>query len=308
MTVKTVDPRALFARLARELPADLRERVFVAGSLAAACHYSDRLKTGGVKTKDADLVLHPAGDETPAREIARRLLAAGWRPRRLGGFEPGTSDTPADQLPAIRLYPPEHEDYFIELLILPSGEWPGAKPWLRVELEEGYFGLPSFEFLALTSFDRCRFDDTLEYARPSMMALANLLSHSALDNDPPMSTQVEDRDIHRSSKDLGRVLALAWLEPRNEVDTWSERWEYALRTCFPTRWRSLAARVGDGLRALLADTDRFDEAWHCCNVGLLSGYGVTHAQLRATAEQLLGDVIVLVEELAVAPPAPSPTA
>jgi len=55
--------------------------------------------------------------------------------------------------------------------------------------------------LALTSFDRCRFDDALEYARASMMALANLLSHPALDNDPPK------------------------------------------------------------------DTDRFDEAWHCCNVG-----------------------------------------
>ena len=97
---------------------------------------------------------------------------------------------------------------------------------------------------------------------------------------------------------VGRVLALVWLESRGEVDTWSERWEYALRTCFPTRWRELAARVGSGLRALLADADRFEEAWHCCNVGLLAGHGVTMDQLRATADQLLGDVIVLVEELA----------
>ena len=128
--VTTVDPGALFSRLNAELPDDVRDRVFVVGSLAAACHHAGQIASGGVKTKDADLILHPAGDETPAREIARRLLAAGWRHRRLGGFDPGASDTPADRLPAIRLYPPEHEDYFIELLILPSREWPGAKPWL----------------------------------------------------------------------------------------------------------------------------------------------------------------------------------
>jgi hypothetical protein len=151
------------------------------GSLAAACHHTARLKSGGVKTKDADLVLHPAGDETPARDIARLLLARGWRHRRLGGFEPGRRDTPADELPAIRMYPPEHQDYFIELLILPSGERSGAKAWLQVELEDGYFGLPSFEFLALTSIDRCRLEDTLEYAQPSLMALANLLSHPELE-------------------------------------------------------------------------------------------------------------------------------
>lgn len=296
--VTTVDPRALFQRLAHELPHELLNRVFVVGSLAAACHHTDRLKNGGVKTKDADLVLHPAGDETPAQEIARLLRARGWRHRRLGGFEPGTRETPAAQLPAIRLYPPEHEDYFIELLILPSGERPGTKAWLQVELEEGYFGLPSFEFLALTSYDRCCLDGALEYAQPSMMALANLLSHPELDDGPPMSTRVANRDIHRSSKDLGRVLALTWLEPRDEVDTWSDRWERALRVCFPTRWSELAARVGSGLRALLEDIDRFDEAWHCCNDGLLSGHGVTHDQLRATADQLMGDVIVLVEQLA----------
>lgn len=296
--VTTVDPRALFQRLARELPPELLGRVFVVGSLAAACYHTVRLKSGGVKTKDADLVLHPAGDETPARDIARLLLARGWRHRRLGGFEPGTHETPADKLPAIRLYPPEHEDYFIELLILPSGEQPGAKTWLHVELEEGYFGLPSFEFLAVTAVDRCRLDDTLDYARPSMMALANLLSHPELDNDPPMTTPIAGRDIHRSSKDLGRVLALTWLEPRDEVDQWPSRWELALRTCFPSRWRELAARVGDGLRALLEDVDRFDEAWHCCNDGLLSGHGVTHDQLRATADQLMIDVLALVEQLA----------
>ena len=42
------------------------------------------------------------------------------------------------------------------------------------------------------------------------------------------------------------------------------------------------ARVGSGLRALLADVDRFEEAWHCCNVGLLAGHGVTADQLKTT--------------------------
>jgi hypothetical protein len=53
-----------------------------------------------------------------------------------------------------------------------------------------------------------------------------------------------------------------------------------------------------GLRALLDDDLRFDEAWHCCNVGLLAAMGVTKEQLRFTALQLLQDAIVPIEEIA----------
>jgi hypothetical protein len=130
-----------------------------------------------------------------------------------------------------------------------------------------------------------------------MMALANLLSHPELGSHV-MSTPVEDRYVHRSSKDLGRVLALARLEPREETERWEPRWRFALEKCFPTRWTSLAARLGMGLRALLDDDMRFDEAWHCCNVGLLAAMGITKEQLHFTALQLLQDAIAPLEEVA----------
>jgi hypothetical protein len=130
-----------------------------------------------------------------------------------------------------------------------------------------------------------------------MMALANLLSHPEL-GDHVMSTPVGDRSVYRSSKDLGRVLALARLETREQTEQWVERWQFALQTCFPTRWPSLAARLGQGLRALLKDDLRFDEAWHCCNVGLLAAMSVTKDQLKATAQQLVVDAIEPIEQLA----------
>jgi hypothetical protein len=179
-------------------------------------------------------------------------------------------------------------------LIVPEGEHAGAKPWLSVELDDGWYGVPSFEFLALTLIDRQRSKDGLEYAHPSMMALANLLSHPEL-GDHVMSTLVGGRDIHRSSKDLGRVLALARLESREATERWAPRWRFALETCFPNRWPALAARLGVGLRALLGDDLRFDEAWHCCNIGLLAAMGVAKDELRFTALQLLEDAISPIE-------------
>lgn len=291
--VTTVDPRDLFARLALELPAEVRDHVFVVGSLAAACHHADHIEGGRVRTKDADLVTHPASAVTSAALIASRLRSSGWR-QKPSDRAPGLPTTPPQELPAIRLYPPHHEDYFVEILIVPEGEYAGAKPWVGVELDDGWYGLPSFEFLALTLIDRQRSEAGLEYAHPSMMALANLLSHPELGSHV-MSTPIGDRDIHRSSKDLGRVLALARLEPREETERWATRWRYALETCFPTRWPSLAARLGMGLRALLDDDMRFDEAWHCCNVGLLAAMGVTKEELRFTALQLLEDAIAPIE-------------
>lgn len=289
-----VDPRALFARLRSELSPEVVEHVVIIGSLAAAYHYAALLSGGGVKTKDADLVIHPSGHTVAAQEIASRLLARGWHEKIPLSHAPGKADTPHDQLPAIRLYPPEHEDYFVELLIVPEGENPGLKPWTSVELPGGFYGLPSFEFLALTMIDRQRGEDGIEYAHPSMMALANLLSHREL-KFHRMSSPIGDRFIQRYAKDLGRVLALARLATREEVESWADRWIFALQECFPTQWQELAATLGKGLRALLEDA-AFEEAWHCCNVGLLANKGVTESQLRGIALQVLGDAVEPVEE------------
>jgi hypothetical protein len=116
-----VDPQDLFARLARELPTAVRDHVFVVGSLAAACRHASRIEGGRVRTKDADLVIHPASEVAPAALIAVHLRGLGW---------------------------------------------------------------------------------------------------------------------------LGRVLALARLESREETERWALRWRFALETCFPTRWPKLAAHLG----------------------------------------------------------------
>lgn len=180
--------------------------------------------------------------------------------------------------------------------MVPAGETPGAKPWVSVELPGGFYGLPGFEFLSLTMIDRQRSAEGVEYAHPAMMVLANLLSHRTLVHHI-MSSPIGGRMIQRYAKDLSRVMALARLATREEVETWGDRWLFALQECFPTRWPELAASLGDGLRALL-DEETFEEAWHCCNVGLLAGLGVTATQLRAICRQVLADAIEPVEEKA----------
>lgn len=285
--MKRVDPKALFARMANELPEELRKHLFVVGSLAAAHHFAEALVDGGVRTKDADLVVHPAGDTASAKEIAERLLVLGWR-RRDDCFAQESSE-PADELRAIRLYPPDHDDYYVELLNVPA-QGSTSKQWLPVQLDDGWYGLPSFEFLGLTAVDRQRTASGVEYASPAMMALANLLSHPT-SGSARMSTAIDGRDILRSAKDLGRVLALARLAGREETEGWWKHWRLALKECFPDRWRELAMRVGDGLRELLDDDAVFEEAWFTCDVGLLNGKGVTADALRATARRLLVDAI-----------------
>lgn len=286
--MKEVDHRALFARIAAELPKELLDHVFVTGSLAAACHFGDELADEGVRTKDADLVVHPARDVKSAAEIAATLLAHGWR--RKDDCYPSATAEPADALRAIRLYPPEHSDYFVELLNVPEPSSQVTRNWIAVELDDGWYGLPSFEFLALAAMDREASEQGLEYATPCMMALANLLSHPTL-GSARMTTLIGGREILRSAKDLGRVLALAWLSGPDETDRWAARWRFALESCFPDRWRELALRAGDGLRALLADTSAFEEAWFTCDTGLLVRRNLTQDQLRATARRLLVECI-----------------
>lgn len=289
----TVDFDALFARIAGELPGDLLSHLYVAGSLAAACHYSGSLGTSGVKTKDADLVIHPAGDTESARSIAQRLLEAGWR--RKEDCYPSAMAEPVEDLRAIRLYPPTHDEYFVEFLNLPGATQHG-KSWLAVELHDGWYGVPSFEFLSLTSIDRETANNGLDYAAPAMMALANLLSHPRL-GVARIGTPIQGREVLRSSKDLGRVLAFAWLEGRAGTEDWAARWQNALQRCFPSRWQELAARAGSGLRELLEDDGAMEEAFHSCVYGLLAGKGVTLEQLRVAGKRFLVDVVEPFEEV-----------
>jgi len=77
-----LDPRAVFSLIAAQLPAEVREHVLIIGSLAAAYHYRARLRIDTVNTKDADVVVQPAGAIEECRTIASHLLEAGWLRRR----------------------------------------------------------------------------------------------------------------------------------------------------------------------------------------------------------------------------------
>ena len=283
-----LDPVALFRTLVRDLPADLRGDVFVTGSLAAAYAFNVRLRGQGVNTKDADLLVHPAGNVDGARGMAERLLAIGWRPT--AQCKP-TVELPADpgQLWAIRLTPPGSSEYFVEFLNVPGEEQAEAKLWIPVRVGGGWYGLPSFKFMGLLGGFRRTSDEGLEYAAPEMMALANLLSHPVV-NDVAIESG-EFRGLRRCAKDLGRVLALAYLSGRDETEGWLARWRDAIARSFPRTWRAHAARTGAGLREMMADDGVMDEARRTTDAGLLNGMGVDASALRGVGARLVGDVI-----------------
>ena len=289
-----LDPNALFIRIAAEIPSDLQRHVFVTGSLAAAYHFQARLEGRAINTKDVDLVVHPAGDMDSCRRMARELLDRGWT--RTDECHPKPGPVPADALRAIRLYPPGPHDYFIEFLNLPQRGQADLKRWVPVQMDDGWYGLPSFRFLGVTSLNRLTSDVGLEYAAPSMMALANLLSHARIGADRIQAGPM--RDLLRSAKDLGRVIALARLAGRDETEGWPGTWLEALKTCFPADWGELAARAGDGLKELLADENALEDARRTTDVGLLRGMDLSAEMLKVTGERLLLDAIEPLAEIA----------
>jgi hypothetical protein len=293
--VSKLDPVVLFRALCRDIPEDLRKDVFVTGSLAAAYAFKVRLMGQAVNTKDADLLVHPAGNVDSAQRMAERMWALGWRPT--GQCKP-LAELPEDRekLWAIRLMPPASNDYFIEFLNVPAEEQAEAKRWIAVRVNGGWYGLPSFKFMGLLAWFRRRSDEGLEYASAEMMALANLLSHPSV-NDIEIESG-EFRGLRRCAKDLGRVLALAYLSGRDETEGWVDRWREGLEAAFPRSWRAHARQAGSGLREMLADDAVMEEARKTTEAGLLSGMGVDVAALRGVGERLLADAVELLERSA----------
>lgn len=292
--MKKLDPKSLFERLAADIPGDLHANLFVTGSLAAAYCFRAELEGRAINTKDADLVVHPAGNITSCQQMARKLLTLGWT--RTEECYPKPNPDPAEDLRAIRLYPPGSHDYFLEFLNVPELGQQEPKRWIKIQMDEGWYGLPSFRFLGVTSLFRRNSHVGLEYASPAMMALANLLSH------PEVGTaRIESGPtggILRSAKDLGRVIALARLAGREETERWLLQWHEALERCFPGEWPELAVRVGDGLRELLGDDNALEDAFKTTDIGLLSGMNVTPTMLRASGERLLMDLIEPLADIA----------
>lgn len=239
--------------------------------------------------------------------ITRQLLDEGWQRRTEGDHQlPGNETTPVNDLPAVRLYPPgvdpdSEEAWFIELLTVPESPEDQGKKWTRLPLAEGHFGLPTFRFLSITAFDPLPAGNLgIRYARPEMMALANLLEHPEIKPER-MKGLFAGRAIKRSNKDLGRVLAIATLADLDDYRPWATAWSDALKACFPGEWQTLALRAGAGLRAVMASQSDFEEAHHTCLNGLLASQPPSQDSLFAAGERLLVDAVETLEAAAIKP-------
>jgi hypothetical protein len=296
-----VKPIEVIGKVVGAIPPECRENIVIIGSLAAAYAYFGHNHKIAVRTKDIDCLIKPfavAADK--ARIISRQLIDAGWKRRIIGPHQnPGTPDTSTDELPAIRLYPPDHDpkegnDWFVELLTEPETSADQGKKWTRVVIDEGHFGLPSFRFLSVTAYHPQKIDGFgIFCARPDMMALANLLEHPEIKPEL-MSTLIEGRSIKRSNKDLGRVIALGYLEmekKHTDIREWGKRWAEALLICFPDEWKILAHKAGNGLTALLQSDEDLEEALHTCTYGLLNNTGIQMGEFKEVGQRMLGDSV-----------------
>jgi hypothetical protein len=289
MNTVLVSPKKVIEQVARSIPQNCQNNIVIVGSLAVGYQLLPDDVQHQVRTKDIDCVLSPRVEAVSrSQQIVQELISVGWKHRNEGEFSiPGTESTPTDNLPAIRLFPPHSEDWWLEFLTEPESNKQEGKTFERVSLESGDFGIPSFAFTSIAVYKSDPSEFGVCIARPEMMALANMLEHQRIKNDPIKGLFFRSREVKRSNKDLGRVLAIAWLGQDTSLENWPSIWREGLEHCFPDRWRSLAGTAGDGIRALIANQDDMEEATETCINGLLSGRDVNRASLTATAERLL---------------------
>lgn len=291
-----VFPALVLGQVARAIPPGARDNVVVIGSLAAAHWLLADMRSIPVRTKDIDCVLSPRlAAVGKGLAVAVALHGAGWRQRTEGDFgRPGTSETPNNELPAVRLIPPGGGEWFLELLMEPA-ENQTTRRWERLALPSGdHYGIPSFPFTSVAIFDARMTELGIRCALPEMMALAGLLEHQRIKDD-----FIERTKIKRSNKDLGRVLAIAALTPIEDLEKWPGRWKEALEKCFPHRWRELAAGSGAGIRALLGSPNDLQQAFDTSRNSLLAGNPdvISAEQLGVVGQRLLVFAIEPLEKM-----------
>lgn len=299
---KLVAPATVLKEIADAIPADCRGNLIIIGSLAAGYHFFGNDPKLQVRTKDADGLLSPRIRALPAGiAITDRLFQEHWKYHPTEEFPaPGNAETRDSDLPLVRLEPPEGTGWFIELLTVPESVADREQRFVRVATKFGHFSLCSFGFLSLTNFEPILTPLGIFIAQPKLMALANLLEHQEI-GTKTMSGLIGGREIKRSNKDLGRVLAIARLsfaQDEDALEKWPAEWQRALQDRFMETWRELAVRSGAGLRALLGSPNDLDEARHTCEWGLMASQPPSIRELEITGQRLLQDAVVPLEKMA----------
>ena len=297
---ESVSPTAVIGELAAAVPKEFKKNIVVIGSLAAGYRYFGDRSELLVQTKDIDCLLQPHVEAVSAGEaLTESLMNAGWIYAATEEFPtPGDGSTLEKDLPVVRLHPPGKRTWFVELLTVGENESDFGRGFIPMETSHGKFGLCSFGGIRLAQWNPIATESGISIARPEMMALSNLLHHKKI-GEERMSKAIGGREIKRSNKDLGRVLALAYLAERDREDAlieWSASWQDALEKYFPSTWRPLAGDAGAGLRALLASGNDLAEAHHSCQHGLVAAFAPSLDTLELAGRRLLVDAIEPLEE------------
>lgn len=289
-----ITPRDVLQQVAEAIPEALRGDIIIVGSLAASYQLL-RDAEQVVRTKDIDAMISPhTRAVVSATDVTDRLLGEGWEPQATPEYDlPGTADTQDERLAVVRLRPPGSTAWVLELLGAPQTVIPQAsgsgRSSARLQTTGGHFALPSFAYLGLAQFEPTLAEFGIHIALPEMMALANLLHHPSI-GDAIMGQHFAGRQIKRSNKDLGRVVALALLANRLDEDAlerWKSRWFDALSAMAPAHTAQLLSVAPNGLKALLASPRDMEQALHTVNNGLLSAAPITAEQFVIALRRLL---------------------
>ncbi|MDY0748032.1 hypothetical protein SNE35_26265 [Paucibacter sp. R3-3] len=295
-----LSPEKVLRQVADAIPDEARRSVIVIGSLAAAFRFFEDDEHAAVRTKDVDAMAAPGLKALmTAKDIAEQLLSSGWTQRVDQKFgPPGSPMDDLEALPMVRLRPPGQSAWFLELLAAPISEDLTDKPSSGKRLQRlvtavGDFVICSFDYLALAEWRPFETRFGVKIARPEMMALANLLHHPRIGE-----ARIGGTDEKRSNKDLGRVLALAYLalerDRRLDLDEFAEwpvsMWQ-ALQDKFGQEAAALALRAGQGIAALLASPPDLQQALVNANNGLLASKNVNIEVFAAVGRQLTAEVI-----------------